>query len=142
MESAGDCEQPFIYHNERAMFLCVLQYAHCRKNDLLGEATMAKLKVTVLRMMENRDYADEYCDDPATALPCTDFTVGQEFITHSADIRPEGFCGWAWNDIHKGALTLMNGGNFRWWMKNDNELISCCTDGIRPVVFKLERIDD
>ena len=27
------------------------------------------------------------------------------------------------------------------WMKADNTFISCCTDGIKPVVFKLERIE-
>ncbi|MFX0209054.1 MAG: TIGR04076 family protein [Candidatus Hodarchaeota archaeon] len=42
----------------------------------------------------------------------------------------------------------MQGGNFRnyigktgkiWkWMKTDNTYITCCTDGIRPVIFKLE----
>ncbi|HHX99854.1 MAG TPA: TIGR04076 family protein [Methanothermobacter sp.] len=27
-------------------------------------------------------------------------------------------------------------------MKDDKTMIACCTDGIRPVVFKLEKLED
>lgn len=27
------------------------------------------------------------------------------------------------------------------WMKKENEMIACCLDGTRPVIFKIERID-
>jgi len=27
------------------------------------------------------------------------------------------------------------------WMKNENEMIACCSDGTRPVIYKIERID-
>jgi uncharacterized repeat protein (TIGR04076 family) len=33
----------------------------------------------------------------------------------------------------------MTRGNFSTWMKDENMFISCCTDGIKPVVFKIER---
>jgi uncharacterized repeat protein (TIGR04076 family) len=46
-----------------------------------------------------------------------------------------------WNDIHTMVLALMAGGNFTQWMKEDNTYNACCTDGIKPVVFKLEKID-
>jgi uncharacterized repeat protein (TIGR04076 family) len=38
---------------------------------------------------------------------------------------------------------VSGGGDFfdRRWMKEGNTMIACCNDGIRPVVFKLERID-
>ncbi len=29
----------------------------------------------------------------------------------------------------------------RGWMKDENVMIACCSDGTRPVVFKIERID-
>ncbi|MDQ1266171.1 MAG: hypothetical protein QG635_1323, partial [Bacteroidota bacterium] len=32
-------------------------------------------------------------------------------------------------------------GAFEGWMKNPDTMITCCTDGIRPVVFKLETIE-
>lgn len=102
---------------------------------------MPKMKITVLRNMANQDFAEQYCES-ANVAPCDRFKEGQEFILDTVMTCPEGFCGWAWDDIHKGALALMVGGSFKGWMNTDNTLISCCTDGIRPVVFKLERIDD
>ena len=27
------------------------------------------------------------------------------------------------------------------WMAKENEMICCCSDGTRPVIFKVERID-
>jgi uncharacterized repeat protein (TIGR04076 family) len=27
------------------------------------------------------------------------------------------------------------------WMRDRNTMIACCSDGIRPVVFKIEKID-
>jgi len=27
-------------------------------------------------------------------------------------------------------------------MSNENMMIACCSDGIRPVIFKIERIDE
>ena len=37
----------------------------------------------------------------------------------------------------------LQGGNFYWegWIKNRREQILCCDDGVRPVVFLLERIN-
>ncbi len=29
----------------------------------------------------------------------------------------------------------------RGWMERENEMICCCNDDTRPVIFKLERID-
>jgi uncharacterized repeat protein (TIGR04076 family) len=74
--------------------------------------------------------------------PCLFFSEGQEFVVNYLAKRPEGFaCDWAWDDIHKIALALMLKGNFGTWMKDENTFITCCTDGIKPVVFKLERIE-
>ncbi|MBW2092832.1 MAG: TIGR04076 family protein, partial [Deltaproteobacteria bacterium] len=91
----------------------------------------------------NEDLANTYCQSK-TGL-CEAFQDDQEFITESPVNAPAGFpCGWAWTDIQKVVLTLMQGGNFgsSWqWMKDDNTMIACCTDGIRPVIFKIEIIE-
>ncbi len=59
---------------------------------------------------------------------------------------PEGFCAWAWADISKMVVSLMAGasfdrGLFEKWMKDGSSAVACCTDGFRPVIFKLERIE-
>jgi uncharacterized repeat protein (TIGR04076 family) len=102
---------------------------------------MPKFKITVLKRMANQDLADKYCVPEATA-PCPYFTDGQEFIVESGGRQPENFCGWAWNDIHKSYLVLRHGGGFSGWMKDEDTIIACCTDGIRPVVFEVKRLED
>ena len=105
---------------------------------------MKKGKITVLRKTLHEDLASEYVQRE-TGL-CEAFEIGQEFIVESPTKQPEAFsCGWAWNDIHRGLLTLMQGGNFgsTWkWTKTDDTMITCCTDGIRPVIFKLEVFEE
>jgi uncharacterized repeat protein (TIGR04076 family) len=39
-------------------------------------------------------------------------------------------------------MVLMTRGNFGTWMKDENTFVACCTDGIKPVVFKVERLDE
>ena len=100
---------------------------------------MAKLRITVLKRMFNQDLADTY-STPGTEV-CGRFEDGQQFIVEGLD-QPAGFCAWAWNDIHKAVLTLQKEGTFKSFMRADNNIIACCTDGIRPVVFNVERIAD
>jgi len=103
---------------------------------------MPGCKITVLKTMLNQDLAEEFRNPNMGVGPCPFFHEGQEFLVEEMGEKPEDFaCGWAWNDIHKMVLALMAGGNFRQWMKEENTYIACCTDGIKPVVFKLERID-
>lgn len=103
---------------------------------------MRKCKITVLRKMYNADYAGEYtqCNAPI----CESFEEGQEFVVENMVRPPDDFCAWAWVDIQRSVQTLLRGGNFSdtGWMKDDNVLIACCSDGIRPVVFKLERMEE
>jgi uncharacterized repeat protein (TIGR04076 family) len=110
---------------------------------------MPKIKITVLRKMANPDIAEEYMKDKCRreALPCRVFEDGQEFLIESGDSLengdglPKGFCAWAWADIQKYVLALMCGGNFDPWVKEKGTAIACCTDGYRPVVFKIEAIE-
>ena len=88
--------------------------------------------------MFNQDLADEYRRPELHQGPCPYYTAGQEFIVRFNERPEDFFCEWAWNDIHKALMVLMMGGDFSGWMKDGNTSITCCTDGIKPVVFKLE----
>ena len=44
-------------------------------------------------------------------------------------------------DIQRDIFHTLYGGYYP-WMKEKGVVISCCTDGLRPVVFKLERIEE
>ena len=96
-------------------------------------------KITVLKKMYNQDVVEEYSLPGYNTSPCTRFDEGQEFVVNGNE-RPQNFCDWAWNDIHKVLLTLKKKGDFGPWMKDGNTIIACCTDGLKPVVFKLERV--
>ena len=101
---------------------------------------MHTVKITVLKRMVNQDLVDQFCVADVT-LPCPVFTEGQEFIVEGEE-QPEGFCDSAWDDIYKSFQIVGWGGNFRGWMKDDGTMITCCGDGLRPVVFEVRRIDD
>ena len=38
-------------------------------------------------------------------------------------------------------MILMIKGNFGTWMKDGGTFITCCADGSKPVVLKIERIE-
>jgi len=103
---------------------------------------MSRCKITVIKRTVNPELADEYCTGRVS--PCECFSEGQEFVCGLE--KPAGFCDWAWRDIHPMIAVLLAGGDFshgefEGWMKDAGTMIACCTDGIRPVIFRIERID-
>ena len=93
---------------------------------------LPKCKITVLKTLLYQDLADEYRVDAANYVPCERFEVGQEIIIDHPYVMPENFCPWAWADIRQYILAAWNG--------SDYATVACCTDGFRPVFFKVERI--
>jgi len=70
---------------------------------------------------------------------CPRLKVGQEFLVMEDGQMPAGFCGWAWHDVHRELTHLRFGGDFP-WMEEPGVVYACCTDALRPVIFKLQRI--
>lgn len=95
-----------------------------------------RVKITVLRKLFHQDLVDKYAAAPQTWTPCEHFEVGQEFTASKQApwAMPAGFCGWAWADIQKLVYGIARGGQ--------DVFVTCCTDGYRPVIFKLEKIID
>ena len=98
---------------------------------------MPNVKITVVKRTVLQDVIDEYA--PRELVPCSVFQDGQEFIIDSSIVPPEGFCAWAYADIHKYIILVMFDGNLG--LKHEGTAIACCTDGFRPVIFKIERIE-
>ena len=93
-----------------------------------------RVKITVMKKLYNPDMVRDFAANPDSWTPCSHFEIGDEFIT---DLErpwdmPEGFCGWAWADIQRTVYGMARGGQ--------DMFITCCTDGYRPVIFKLEKI--
>ncbi|MBI9047419.1 MAG: TIGR04076 family protein [Anaerolineaceae bacterium] len=99
---------------------------------------MPKVKITVIKRTIFPDVIEEYY--PSEMVPCEVFYDGQDFIIERDTVAPEGFCAWAYADIQKYIMLLRHDG--KPMLKHENTSIACCTDGFRPVVFKLERIEE
>lgn len=124
------------------------------------------VKVTVLAKKCYPELQEAYCMNPK-AGPCSCYNVGDEFLFRrdgdkddfwhlglgtlvqtTADPNTVAggpampFCSEAWDAISRYIYAGLQGGSIMWgWMKEENTMITCCNDGTRPVIFKLERID-
>ena len=107
-----------------------------------------KCKITVLRKECYRDLQEEYLADPNSGV-CPMFEVGQEFILERNGERDDfwhmldgKFCSEAWDAIARYIYTGLQGGSImRNWMNDERVMITCCSDGTRPVIFKIQRLD-
>ncbi len=86
-------------------------------------------RITVLKRSVERDLADRFRD--GKVKQCDAFSDGQEFTAKQPWSPPEGFCPWAWADIRSYVMANFHGGDF--------PTVACCTDGFRPVYFRIER---
>ena len=128
---------------------------------------MPKCKMTVLKKECYTDLQEQYCADPKSGV-CPCYNVGDEFVFERNDEHGDFWhmglntlvktdadpgtiaggpkmphCSEAWDCISRYIYAALQGGSImRDWMKNENTMITCCNDGTRPVIFKLERIDD
>ena len=98
---------------------------------------MKDVKITVIEMMEPKIFKELATE--AMTPQCTSVKLGQEFLSSSMKM-PDGFCSWAWADIQRDVIHLATGGDFP-WINTKGKMVSACTDGLRPVIFKLERIE-
>jgi len=98
---------------------------------------ISDVKITVLKKLETGAVLKEFGGEGVEAA-CPSVKLGQEFISKGIAM-PAGFCSWAWADIQRDVAHLALGGDFP-WIKQKGKMVSCCTDGLRPVLFKLERI--
>lgn len=102
---------------------------------------MAKCKITVLKTLYHEDLAKEYLlpEKRESYKSCYRHSIGQEFIIDSFN-KPDNFCSWAWADIHREIISIMCNADFPASIK-PGLIIASCTDGLRPVIFKLERME-
>jgi len=90
-----------------------------------------KCRMTVLRKDFNADFYRQHPYGAAAA--CGRFEVGQQFVTANPWDPPEGFCQWACADL-RSIIHRIHAGN-------PTVMIACCTDGLRPVFFKMEAVE-
>ena len=98
----------------------------------------ADVKITVVQRLFLEDVGKKTKAGEWT--PCDRHLEGQEFLVDGRSLeKPEGFCSWAWCDLNRYVVTLARGGNFI-GSRPGTTMVSC-TDGYRPVIFMLERVE-
>lgn len=103
-----------------------------------------RVKITVVKRAFHEDLIGPPLTERAarSVAPCSDFADGQvSTIDGPLPVKPNGFCDWAWNDIQKQLFIVAFGGTHE---NTDPPGIcfACCTDGLRPVTFRIEPITD
>ena len=105
---------------------------------------MSRVRITVLLREYYEDLLrDQYAPDNSERRVgrCSSFRDGQTFDTNEICEKPVGFCDWAWADIQRDAVSVSFGVGHPWAAPKPMA-ISCCTDGKRPVVFKIEAVGE
>ena len=101
----------------------------------------SKVRIKVLKKLSSEEIFGDKPPLGNNVKACPVFEVGQEFTVAEDGEMPKGFCHWAWNDLYKIVTALRYGAN---WGPETNQkgapTIHCCTDGLRPVIFRLERV--
>ncbi len=99
---------------------------------------MAKARIVVLQAVVFEDLVKQVLPPDAWdhVVPCEYFHAGQQFTVDGESSFPEGFCPAAWFDLRDKIAAALR----------DNDpltpLLVCCQDGLRPVSFRIERIED
>jgi len=133
------CNTVYKNEEEREIQVKINKFANrCSSGDVMVESN--NLKITVRKRTDSKQIFGDNPPMGQAIEACSVFKEGQEFIVGEKGGMPEGFCHWAWNDLYKVVTTLRHGGNFP-WMKEDGTSVSCCTDGLRPVIFELRRVE-
>lgn len=113
---------------------------------------MTKIKITVLRCFTANDVFEDnlpFLPEDVPKGPCKYIREGIEYFSENLELpvgmdpddptTPLPFCHWAFHDIYKDMSILFFGGNFSPVLPGVK--FTTCSDGLKPVSFKLERID-
>ena len=101
----------------------------------------SKVRITVIKKLGAQELFGS--EQPCTWLNeeiCPRFEVGDVYVVEADGSCPEGFCSWAYADIQRDITHLRLGGDYP-FVGESGTAIQCCTDGMRPVFFKLERTE-
>ena len=104
---------------------------------------MKKVRITVLKTTLDQVLAKEYGVEGLTSCPM--MRPGQVFYADYA--KPEGLCDEAWKAIYQYVFALAHGAGeelfyYRDWIRKPGVAIVSCNDGLRPVIFKLEKTQE
>jgi uncharacterized repeat protein (TIGR04076 family) len=99
-----------------------------------------KLRVTVIRKFSPEEiFGHEILRDGKPIQPCS-HEIGEAYIVNHHLDRPKGFCGQAWQDLYTTLMIYYFGGDCNY--PEPGVTYQPCGDGMRTVIFKIEKIED
>ncbi|MHA2290334.1 MAG: TIGR04076 family protein [Promethearchaeota archaeon] len=102
--------------------------------------TPSKVKITVVKQFLPKDiFGHDFTLVSGNKVTNCSLKEGDEFISKGKGVMPKMFCPHAWNSIYRIVHLLTWGGGYSETI-GDNLAFGVCPDGLRPVIFKLERI--
>ena len=107
---------------------------------MLKMADIHEVRITVLKRLEPSKVFEKSPVTPVEPLgACSILADGEEFRSRGGGM-PEKFpCTTAWLALYPYVRVLSFGGDMPWFREKGIAIISC-PDGLRPVIFKVERI--
>ena len=95
-------------------------------------------RITVMKRAFHEDLIGEHFPEAVGKLTaCPVFQDGQTFdIKGIFPTKPNGFCDWAWADIQRNVAMACMGAKMP-----SGCAFTCCSDGLRPVTFRIEAIE-
>lgn len=103
-----------------------------------------KCKITVLEAKVFPELQEKYLADPKAGA-CPIFKAGDTFLVDGNGfwhMLNGKFCAEAWDCVSRYVYAALQGGSImKGWTNNEKEMIACCNDGTRPVIFKIERVE-
>ena len=102
-----------------------------------GIAKRSNVKITVMKTLGTKELWGENAPKSSLEDVCPKFRVGDVYYTEGLSMPKNWPCSWAWHDIFKEVVHLSFDGRF--FVEPGNLIYTCCTDGMRPVFYKIER---
>lgn len=103
---------------------------------------MTSYRITVVKVFEPKDViGEDFIRESGEPIPkCGFVRENQVFMVDEMFTVPKGFCPHAWYGIFKELWMLRNGNGYPDWT-GKNTIFATCPDGIRPVCFKIEKLE-
>ena len=99
-------------------------------------------RITVIKCDFDAELQRKYLGGEVTG-PCTDFTPGQIFEITAENYHTfptQDFCSTAWDSVKDAVEKALKGLPFMdYWSFDVSKVVSCCKDGLKPVVFEISR---
>jgi len=99
-----------------------------------------KVKITRVKNFSPEDvFGTKFIRPSGKELKSCSFKEGQVYIVDDTGAMPEGFCQYAWCSILSKVNFIQFGGSYDDWAGEGVDY-GVCPDGVRPAVFKIERV--